>query len=329
MPTLTQHISKSFGFKVEEPLVLEGGQTLRDLRIHFTTYGELNATKTNVVWVFHALTANSDPSEWWPGLVGESDLINPDEYFIVCANMLGSCYGATEPTDFDFPIITIRDMVNSHKILKNHLGIDKIKIGIGGSMGGQQLLEWASQEPDLFETIIPIATNAKHSAWGIAFNETQRMALKAAKDIEDGLEVARAVAMLSYRNQETYNATQNDADERIDGFSASSYQRYQGEKLNKRFSPYSYFYLSKAMDSHDLGRGRNGLVESISGIRSKAIVIGIETDILFPLSEQKFIYDHIPNAVFYPIQSLYGHDGFLIETEKISTLLKKNYYERA
>ncbi len=323
MPTLTQHISKNYGFKVEEPLVLESGQTLRDLRIHYTTHGKLNSDGSNVVWVFHALTANSDPSEWWPGLVGSGDIISPDEYFIVCANMLGSCYGSTEPLNFHFPLITIRDIVNAHKKLKKHLGIDKILVGIGGSMGGQQLLEWAVQEPSLFEYIVPVATNAKHSAWGIAFNETQRMAIRSASNPSIGLDVARAIAMLSYRNDETYNVTQNDDDGRIDNFSASSYQQYQGEKLSRRFSPFSYYYLSKAMDSHNIGVGQNGIQHALSQIRSKAILIGLESDILFPLHEQKFIADHIPDSVFYSIKSLYGHDGFLIETPQVSEILRK------
>lgn len=317
-----QHISKSLGFKVEEPLVLECGKTLRDLRIRYTTYGKLNDDKSNVVWVFHALTANSDPAEWWAGLVGANQLINPDQYFIICANTLGSCYGSTEPLDFDFPQLTIRDLVEAHKKLRDHLGIGRIQIGIGGSMGGQQLLEWAVQEPELFQNIVPIATNAKHSAWGIAFNETQRMAIRSASNPEDGLKVARAIAMLSYRHERTYNATQSDADGRIDEFSASSYQRYQGTKLSRKFSPYSYYYLSKVMDSHHLGAGKKGMEQALSKVRSNAIVIGIETDMLFPLHEQKYIASHLPRASFYSIESLYGHDGFLIETDKISEILR-------
>ncbi|MEO9870008.1 homoserine O-acetyltransferase family protein [Ekhidna sp.] len=315
--------SNSVNYKVEEPLILESGNTLQDLRIQYTTYGQLNSEKSNVVWVFHALTANSDPFEWWPGLVGEKDLINPNDYFIVCANMLGSCYGSLEPEDLHFPIITIRDIVNAHKKLKEYLGIGKIKIGLGGSMGGQQLLQWAVEEPGLFKFIVPIATNAKHSAWGIAFNEAQRMALKSASNINEGLESARAIAMLSYRNQDIYNATQCDEDDRIDDFSAASYQRYQGNKLSQRFSPYSYYYLSKAMDSHNIGINKEGIASALSRIESKAIVIGIETDLLFPPGEQEVIYNYIPNAIFYPIQSLYGHDGFLLETEQITSILKK------
>ena len=318
---IAQHKSNSISYTVKEPFILESVNTLQDLRIHYTTHGELNPAKSNVVWVFHALTANSDPVEWWPGLVGEGHLINPEQYFIVCANMLGSCYGSTEPDSFDFPLITVKDMVKAHQLLKEHLGIDRIKIGIGGSMGGQQLLEWAVWEPELFETIIPVATNAKHSAWGIAFNEAQRMAIQG--DPENGIETARAIGMLSYRHYETFNKTQSDNDHRIDGYSASSYQLYQGEKLAKRFTPYSYYYLSKAMDSHNVGRHFEGIEQALSRIQSKAIVIGIETDILFPLSEQKSIQESIDNASFHPIHSLYGHDGFLIETDQISQIIEQ------
>lgn len=314
--------SNSLGFKVVEPLVLECGDALRDLRIHYTTIGELDESKSNVVWVFHALTANSDLLEWWKGLFEHESPINPTQDFVICANIVGSCYGTTEPKNFDFPSITVRDIVEAHKLLRDHLGIKKIKVGIGGSLGGQQLLEWAVQEPDLFEAIVPIATNAKHSAWGIAFNEAQRMALKH-HDPKKGLEVARAIAMLSYRNYKTYQETQTDSDGRLDGFSASSYQQYQGQKLRKRFSPYSYHYLSKAMDSHDVGRHYDGVKNALQRIQSKAIVIGVDSDILFPVEEQKQIVDEIANGSLHVITSLYGHDGFLLETEQINNILKR------
>lgn len=186
-------------------------------------------------------------------------------------------------------------------------------------MGGQQLLEWAVQEPTLFETIVPIATNAKHSPWGIAFNETQRMAIK--NDPENGIATARAIAMLSYRHYSTYEQTQQHPDDRPDQFLASSYQTYQGEKLQKRFSPYSYYCLSKAMDSHHVGRGYASDVEALSKIQSKTIVIGIDTDVLFPIEEQKWLAEHIRDSSFHEVKSLYGHDGFLIEIETISEIL--------
>ena len=303
---------------MEEPLVLECGGTLQNLRIYYTVYGELNKDRSNVVWVFHALTANYNPKEWWIGVVGEDTFINPADYFIVCAGMVGSCYGGPQPLNYGFPLVTIRDMVSAHELLRRHLEIDKIKIGIGGSMGGQQLLEWAVQKPDLFETIVPIATNAKHSAWGIAFNEAQRMALKSAS----GIEAARAIAMLSYRHYETFERTQSDKDERLDHFSAALYQQYQGEKLRKRFSPLSYYYLSKAMDSHNVGRHFDGIKNALSRIKSKTIIIGIDTDILFPIKEQHLLNKWIKASKLNIVKSHYGHDGFLIETEKINEILK-------
>ena len=203
-------------------------------------------------------------------------------------------------------------------------------------MGGQQLLEWAVQEPDLFENIIPIATNAYHSPWGIAFNEAQRMALRADQTLttkqpnagQAGLEAARAIAMLSYRHYRTYVDTQTGLNsEQPEDFKASSYQRYQGNKLWKRFSPLAYYALGRGMDSHHLGRGKEGkdenekIAASLQQITAKSLVIGIDTDILFPLEEQGLISRHIPNSRFEVINADYGHDGFLTETRQIGDLL--------
>ncbi len=304
-----------------EKFDLEVGESISNLKVHYTTYGVLNSEKSNVVWVFHALTANSDPVEWWPGLVGEGFVIDHEKYFIVCVNMIGSCYGSTEPDSFDFPLVTIRDVVNAHRLVYHHLGLSGIKIGIGGSMGGQQLLQWAVEEPNLFEYVIPIATNAVHSPWGIAFNEAQRMALKNPNK-EEGLAAARAMAMLSYRTYRSYEKTQSDLDNRAFDFSASSYQQYQGKKLVQRFSPYSYQALSRTMDSHNVGIG-SSVSEAIRRIESRGVVIGLESDILFPLSEQRLIADNLRNASFHAISSDYGHDGFLIEVEQISRILRE------
>jgi homoserine O-acetyltransferase len=314
-------ITKTGHLKVEHPLLLECGDVLQNVKIRYTTAGKLNKTKTNVVWVFHALTANSNPIEWWPGLVGDGFVINPKDHFIICANMLGSCYGTTGPLNAQFPLVTIKDMVTLHQILIQHLGITKIHLGIGGSMGGQQLLEWAVQEPNLFDHIVPLAANAFHSPWAIAFNEAQRMALENI-DPSKGLEAARAIALLSYRHYDTYQSTQEDLDQRWDGFKASSYQRYQGEKLRKRFSVNSYYTLSKAMDSHHIGRNFGSAEAALKRIKSKALVIGIDTDILFPYHEQEFIAKHIKGGKFVKIKSNYGHDGFLTESDEITLLLK-------
>lgn len=329
-------------FYYNHPFTLESGKELPGFHLAYTAYGSLNEAKDNAVWVFHALTANSDPSEWWPGLVGEGTLFNPDEYYIICVNIPGSCYGSINPLDtdiatnkvyyHDFPLFTTRDMIRTYQQLQYHLGIEKIKIGIGGSMGGQQLLEWSVEDPNLFEYIFPIATNAKHSPWGIAFNASQRLCIE--NDITwpnkqpdagiNGMKVARSVALLSYRNYETYDQSQREEDnEKVTGFKSEGYQQYQGEKLAKRFNAFSYYFLSKSMDAHNIGRGRNGIFRALKSIRAKVLVLGISSDLLFPVSEQQLLAVNIPDAQLAIIDSHYGHDGFLLEYEKIAALIRE------
>lgn len=328
-------------FQHPKTFKLENGKRIRNLEISYHTYGKLNERKSNVVWVCHALTAHSNVFEWWQGLFGENDLFNPETYFIVCANIIGSPYGTTNPLSMNrtigqpyylsFPQFSIRDLVAAHQSLANHLGIDKIAIAIGGSLGGQQVLEWAITDPNRINHLILVATNAVHSAWGIAFNESQRLAISTDRTFYSdkpnggakGLKAARSIALLSYRGYHAYGATQLEtSNEKCDDFKASSYQNYQGEKLVKRFNAYSYWFLSKAMDSHNVGRGRPGISDALATIKSKTLVIGISTDLLFPVAEQKFLASHIPDASYVEIDSCYGHDGFLIETERIATQIR-------
>lgn len=323
---------------IQEPFELENGAILPELEIGFSTFGKLNAAKDNVVWVFHALTANSQPFEWWPGLVGSGKWISPDQHFIVCANMIGSCYGSSGPLTInprtgvpygaDFPLVTVRDMVKAHQLLANYLGIEKVWLGIGGSMGGQQAMEWAITAPDFFENLALIATNARHSAWGIAFNEAQRMAIEAgltngtAEGARAGLEAARAIGMLSYRSYKGFVLTQTDPEAKLDQFKASSYQRHQGLKLSNRFDLHSYIRLTKAMDSHHVGRNRASTEVALQQITANTLVIGIKSDFLFPVEEQQLLAQHIPGAQFAVIESDFGHDGFLIEFDTLEQLLK-------
>ena len=335
-------------FSYNKSFTLEGGRTLPYLHLAYTTHGKLNADKSNVVWIFHALTANSNPAEWWPGLVGEKKLFDPEKYFIVCVNMPGSCYGSIGPLDNDpltdkpyyhnFPMFTTRDMARAYRLLKDHLGLKKIHIGVGGSMGGQQLLEWAIEEPELFEFIFPIATNAEHSSWGVAFNASQRWCIEndatwKEEHVDAGLEgmkIARSIALISYRHYETYFKSQHGfttdteaatIDKQI--FKAETYQRYQGEKLAKRFNAFSYYFLSQGMDKHNVGRGRDSVRTALQSIKAKALVISISSDILFPTTEQELLAAYIPNAQLKVIDSYYGHDGFLLEYETIETLVKE------
>ena len=326
-------------FYSEKPFELESGRILADVKIAYQTFGKLNEQKSNVVWVCHALTANADPTQWWTGLIGHKELINPQEHFIVCANILGSCYGTTGPRDFDpntgqrylsnFPNITIRDQANAHELLKQHLGIESISLGIGGSTGGQQILEWAVQK-DIFEQIFIIATSAQSSPWGKAIRAAQRMAIEADPTFysgsvnggKKGMEAARAMALLSYRTPESFNQAQKDNDDALADYKAESYQRYQGLKISRRFDARSYHVLGKTMDSHNLARGRESLEKALGEIKARTLVVGIENDILFPINEQQFIATHIPKAEFQSMPSDFGHDGFLIETKKITKTLR-------
>jgi homoserine O-acetyltransferase/O-succinyltransferase len=328
-------------YKHSELFITELGSKIEGLEIAYHTYGTLNKEKSNVVWVCHALTANSDVFDWWNGLFGDNKLFNPDNYFIVCANIIGSCYGTTGPLSvnketqkpylIDFPLITVRDLANAHILLKNHLGINKIKIGIGGSLGGYQLLEWSVIEPDTIENLILMVTSAKESAWGVGIHTAQRMALEADCNFcsgtenggKKGLITARAIGMLTYRNYNIFNKKQSEPEiNTVDNFAATSYLNYQGKKLADRFNSYSYYSLTKTMDTHNLARNRNKSMESVLGsICSKTLVIGITSDILCPVDEQKYLAANIPGAIYSEIDSPYGHDGFLIEFEKLEKII--------
>lgn len=323
-----------------QPITLESGAILPELEIAYHTYGQRNADDSNIIWVSHALTANSDVFSWWEGLFGENDLFNPQEHFIVCPNVLGSHYGTTgplhrnpktgEPYYYDFPQFTPRDMVQVHLLLANHLGIDRIEVLIGGSLGGQQAMEWAILQPTRIRQLILLATNAQFSPWGIAFNESQRMALaldptwgrRTATAGMEGMRTARSIALLSYRHYETYGLSQGETDvNKVDDFKASSYQQYQGEKLYRRFNAYSYWYLSKAMDAHHVGRNRDGVAQALANIQARTLIIGINRDVLFPPAEQRLLAKHIPQASYIELDSIYGHDGFLTEVVAIRTAI--------
>lgn len=338
-------------YKYPETFCTELGGFIHGLEIGYHTYGKLNEAGDNVVWICHALTANSDAAEWWPGMVGEGKFFDPEKYFIVCANVLGSCYGTTGPLSINrhtgqmwlhgFPEITVRDMVQLHEILRQHLGIERIHIVIGGSIGAFQSMEWAILKPQMIDHLILIACSAKASPWVIAFNESQRMAIMADRSFMTndpdgglaGLRAARSIALLSYRTSEAYNLTQSeDTDDKTTGFRASSYQQYQGEKLIRRFNAYSYIILTRIIDSHNIFRGRDeGMKELTNGsipaflnaVKAKTLVVGITTDILYPISEQKFLARFFPGAVYKEIYSDFGHDGFLIEADQLTEILKE------
>ena len=325
---------------------LESGAYLQELQLFYTTYGKLNSDKSNVIWVCHAFSGNSDFTDWWSGLFGEGKLYDPQKHFVVCVNMPGGCYGSTGPLSenpetgrpyfHDFPVLTNKDIVNSYGLIREHLKIDHIHTVIGCSMGGQQAIEWSVKEPDLFDHLIAIGANAKHSPWAIAFNETQRMAIAADQTWQEsneqagleGMKAARAVGLLSYRNYVCYEQKQHETTDSVfDNFKASTYQNYQGEKMKLRFNAFSYWIISKAMDSQNVGRNRGGIEKALAEIKAKSLFLGIDNDLLFPIVEQKYLANHVPGARYGEIDSIYGHDGFLLEFEKLTKVITNFYAE--
>jgi homoserine O-acetyltransferase len=329
--------------EINKEFELENGQVLPGLVIAYHSYGKLNKAKDNVVWVCHALTANSDVFDWWQGFIGENCVINPKDHFIICVNIIGSCYGSSGPLTIDpstkqpyyhnFPVVTIRDMVRSFIAVRKELGIDKIKLLLGGSMGGYQVLEWCLMEPEVIQSSFVITTSAAESAWGIGIHTAQRLAIEADQTWKDksadagknGLKAARGIGMLTYRNYKIFHQKQSDPDfSKTDNFKSSSYILHQGNKLTERFNAQSYWLLTKSMDSHNIARGRfKTLEEALQQIKTPMLVIGIDSDILCPIDEQKFLAENIPIATFKIISSDYGHDGFLVETETISKHLSE------
>ncbi len=332
---------------IEKPFVLESGEVLSELEIVYHTAGELSEKRDNVVWACHALTGNSDVEDWWSGLFGEGKMYNSTNSFIVCANVLGSSYGTTgtlsinpatnEPYYLDFPVITVRDMVRVHQLLFESLQIAHIHTLIGASIGCFQALEWAIMQPSQIQHLVLVAGSASVSAWAAGFNETQRMALLADSTFGDrnehagheGLKAARAMAMLSYRTYYSYEKTQKEvAEYDFLNTKAASYQRYQGEKLANRFHAHSYYRMTQAFDSHNVGRGRESVINALSFVEAKTLIVGIDSDLLFPIAEQHFLAENIEQAQLEILHSHYGHDGFLVDMKQIEDFITEFYLKK-
>lgn len=338
-------------FKYNQPFHLECGETLPEIEICYHISREYPAgTPTNpkpVIWITHALTASSDPTDWWDVLVGEGKFFDPRRYTIVCANILGSCYGSTggaslnpktgKPYLLDFPKTTVRDIAACHELLLQELGIKQVDLLIGSSVGGFQAIEWSIIHPDRIKNLALMACNARITPWGNAFNESQRMALYADRTFTEqsyrehpfeilggkaGLAAARSIALISYRSYSGYNLSQKETDdETLFNHRAQSYQQYQGEKLVKRFDAYSYLSMLNLTDSHNIGRRRGGVAEALKLITARVLCVGIDSDYLFPPAEQQYIARQVRKGKFKLIRSEFGHDGFLLEWKQIEKAL--------
>ena len=328
--------------RIEEPLRLESGEILDGVEVAYRIWGE---PSPRAILVCHALTGSADVDDWWPGLLDAGGPLDPAHHFVVASNVLGGCYGTSGPSRLDedgqllglrFPRVSIRDMVRVQERWLRQLGVESLRAVVGGSMGGMQVLEWAAMFPDMVERIAPVAVSAQHSPWCIGFSQSQRRALAAdprwnggvyAADERPlaGLEVARQIAMISYRSPASFDA--RFARRRKDGgaFEVESYLDHHGARLRSRFDPATYYRLTQAMDTHDLGRGRgdgeNASTEILRALDVPALVVGVDSDVLYPLDEQRLLAEHLPKSRFVVVQSAHGHDGFLIEQEQLGAAL--------
>lgn len=330
----------------------EDGSVIPNAEIVFQSWGRLNEAGDNAVIVCHTLTGNTNVSDWWGGLLGPGKTLDTDRYFILCASVVGSPYGGLSPLTIDpqtekaygpdFPTVTVRDTVRLHRYLLDELAITGVVFAIGASLGAMHALEWALAD-DRIHAIVPIAAGAQHSAWGIGWSEAQRQCIFADPkwkggryDPDDpptaGLANARMVAMLSYRCGPAYGERFGRRMMSTNGetiFDMASYLRYQGEKLVSRFDANCYVSLTRQMNSHDVGRDRNGVAEALGSLSHPALVIGITSDILYPVEEQEELVSHLPNGRLEIIDAPHGHDSFLIEVEELNRVVRRWVEEEA
>jgi len=356
-----------------QPLEMECGVRLSPVAVAFETYGQLNSDGTNAILVCHALTGSAHASGycdddqtpdgsplpklngWWEDLIGHGRAFDPKKHFIICSNFLGGCYGTTGPKSINpktgqkfgiaFPQMTVRDMVRVQYELVRSLGVQSLTVA-GGSLGGMQVLEWALMFPKIVHRIIPIATAAQHSPWGIAWNAAARRAITSdpawnngeyKNQPAQGLALARMIAMISYRAADSFEhrfARKWEHRPRFRDsvsfpeFEVESYLHHHGKKLVERFDANSYLYITRAMDLHDVARGRGSVDQVLGSIRAKTLCIGIDSDVLYPAAEQKNIARQIPHARYEEIHSPHGHDAFLIEYEQLNKLIISFLKER-
>jgi homoserine O-acetyltransferase len=349
----------------DRPLALEGGGTLRDATIAYQTWGQLADDAGNAILVCHALTGDSHlagrigpghPTPgWWDELVGPGRALDTNRHFIVCANVLGGCQGTTGPSSTDpatgrpygprFPMVTIRDMVRTQAALADHLRVDRWLAVVGGSMGGMQVVEWAVMFPDRVKAIAAVATNTAATAQQIALSSVQRHTIAVdpgfrggeyydATDGEGpqrGLSLARQLAQVTYRSETVFaerfgRGVLDELDfTQWQRFDVEGYLHYHGLKLVRRFDANTYLVLSKAMDLHDLGRGRGGVHRALGRVQAQVLAVGIDSDALFPAYQQRDIVEgirsHGGTAHYVEVTSPDGHDGFLLASDQVSAAL--------
>jgi homoserine O-acetyltransferase/O-succinyltransferase len=357
---------KTFTF---DALPLQLGGSFGPVTLAYETWGTLNAAGDNVVLITHALTGNTHAHDaerphdtkvaWWNPLIGPGRFFDTSRYFVVCSNILGGCYGSTGPSSLDpvtgqpygmrFPVVTIRDMVRAQRRLIEHLGARRIAMVAGGSIGGQQALEWGVAYPELVDKVIVVAATAALTAQAVAFSEVQRQAILSdprwqqgnyapGEGPEAGLAIARMLAMITYQSEESMEMrfARREA-RRVDiaspggygdlgkRFDVEGYLYYQGNALVQRFDANSYLYISRAMDLYDVSEGHASLEAALRRVRSKALFIGIRSDFLFPAARVRWLAEQVSavggDATYVELDSPHGHDAFLKEWEQMTDAL--------
>lgn len=359
LQTYTEHFTN--------PLYLESGRILEPYDITYETYGEMNEEKTNVIVVCHALTGSHHAAGkyederkagWWDGLIGSGKTIDTDKYFVICTNVIGSCFGSTGPMStrhphhdryrYKFPVVTVKDMVKAQRILFDRLGIHRVEAIIGGSMGGMQALQFAVHYPNFSKKIIALATTYATQPWAIAFNKVATEAILKDPDFKQGyydpdiikeqglsgMAVGRMAGHISFLSHESMDRKFGREYKRTDGlyelfgkFQVESYLEYNGYNFTKWFDPLSYLYITKAINIYDLSRGFDSLQEAMRKITAQTHLISFSNDLLFKSSEMKHIDDVLneigsKNHNYIEIESDYGHDAFLVELDKFQHHIK-------
>ncbi|MBV9691018.1 MAG: homoserine O-acetyltransferase [Ktedonobacteraceae bacterium] len=352
-----------------DPLPLQLGGDFGPITLAYETWGTRNAEADNAILITHALTGNAhahdvehpdDPkAAWWNLLIGPGRPIDTTRYFVICSNILGGCYGSTGPSSLDpctgkpycmrFPVVTIRDMVRAQRVLLEHLGVNRLALVVGGSIGGQQALEWAVTYPEMVQKVVVVAATAALTAQAVAFSTVQRQAIMAdpawrGGDYElgqgpnTGLAIARMLAMITYQSEEAmelrYARNTNrctpipaptQAADLGKRFDVENYLYYQGTLLVRRFDANSYLYISRAMDLYDVSEGYPSLDDALCRIRSKALFIGIRSDLLFPAAHVRWLAERVRSlggdASYVELDSPHGHDAFLKEWKQMANAL--------
>jgi len=324
---------------------LESGESIPGVEVAYRTWGRLGPARDNAVVVCHALTGSADVDRWWPALLGVGRALDPELDFVVCANSLGSCYGTTGPASrrpggagstwgADFPSVSLRDQVRLQGLLLDRLGVRRIRLVVGGSLGGMQALEWALLDPERVAAVASFSAAARHSAWAIAWSELGRRAIAADPRFRagrypaddpprTGLELARAAAMVSYRSHPSFEGRFGRARREDGRYQVASYLEHQGVKLAGRFDANAYLALLEAMDGHDLARGRGDLAAVLGGLHQPVLVLSATTDLLYPPGEQEELARLLPRGELRALDTPFGHDAFLAEGERVGRVLAR------